>query len=98
LQCCPCTLFSSARCTPSPDKEEGRTLGLRALLHDAAAARLEAIEEILQLAIPEVKLNPETGRVGLLELGSRNAALRRTTRVPLAVKSLTVSVRIFYKE
>ena len=79
LQCCPCTLFSSARCTPSPDKEEGRTLGLRALLHDAAAARLEAIEEILQLAILEVKLNPETGRVDLLEVGSCNATLRRSS-------------------
>jgi hypothetical protein len=79
-ECGPFTLFSSAaRCPPSPDKEEGRTLGLRALLHDAAAARLEAIEEILQLAIPEVKLNPETGRVGLLELGSRNATLRRSS-------------------
>ena len=66
LQCCPCTLFSSARCTPSPDREVGRAPGLRALLHDAAAARLEAIEEILQLATLEVKLNPETVRVDLL--------------------------------
>jgi hypothetical protein len=66
LQCCPCTLFSSARCTPSPDKEVGRAPGLWALLHDAATARLEAIEEILQLATLEVKLNPETVRVDLL--------------------------------
>ena len=66
LQCCPCTLFSSARCTPSPDKEVGRAPGLWALLHDAATARLEAIQEILQLATLEVKLNPETVRVDLL--------------------------------
>ena len=79
LQCCPCTLFSSARCTPSPDKEVGRAPGLWALLHDAAAARLEAIEEILQLATLEVKLNPETVRLDLLELGSRNATLRRSS-------------------
>ena len=57
LQCCPCTLFSSARCTPSPDKEVGRAPGLRALLHDAAAARLEAIEEILQLAMMMMPFN-----------------------------------------
>ena len=31
------------------------------------------------VAILEVKLNPETGRVGLLELGSRNATLRRSS-------------------
>ena len=64
----------------SPDKEEGRTLGLRALLHDAAAARLEAIEEILQLAILEVKLNPETVRVDLLWVPATQrsgAAVRR---------------------
>ena len=40
--------------------------GLWALLHDAATARLEAIQEILQLATLEVKLNPETVRVDLL--------------------------------
>jgi len=35
-------------------------------VHDAATARLEAIQEILQLATLEVKLNPETVRVDLL--------------------------------
>ena len=44
----------------------GRAPGLWALLHDAATARLEAIQEILQLATLEVKLNPETVRVDLL--------------------------------
>lgn len=67
---------SAARGAPSrsADEEKGRTLGHRTPLNRAAAARLEPLEEIFQLAALVIELHPKAGREGLRELVARDAA------------------------